>query len=246
MNPPDIHPQAICSSDEIGDGVSIGAFSNIAEGVCLADGVTVGNRVMIGREASVGERTTIDDGAILSPGMEIGTGCHIGPGAIFAFRRLEGETKGTRETRTVVGTQCVIGANVTVCAGVVGGDFAVLDAGAVLTRNAPPYTVMAGNPAKVVGFSGTGSEGGDIPAERSAGEVQISRVRGVKTCSLPFFSDPRGNLAVGEFGSIPPFQPRRFFSHLRCARRQSPRRACPQKVLTVSRVRPGILCRRGR
>lgn len=211
MNPPLIHPQAVYSREAVGKDVAIGAFSVLAEGVRLGDGVVVGSSVIIGKDVSIGEESVICDGAILAPGMEIRSRCHVGPGVTFASQRVGGGAMGARDSRTLVGSHCVIGANATICAGVRIGDHAIIDAGAVLTQDAHPHTIMAGNPAKAVGFCGTDADTGHQPAERSGGIIRDSRVPGVKSYTLPFFSDPRGNLTVGEFGKLLPFHPKRFF-----------------------------------
>lgn len=231
-----IHPQAACLAKKVGARVSVGPFSRIAESVQIGDGVAIGANVSVPDGVIIDTGAVIDDGAVLAPGMTIGAGARIGSGVVFAARRLAGEGERDPDDLIVVGAHCVIGANATICAGLRLGDHSVVDAGSVLSRSTQPYSIMAGNPAKVVGFSGV-SENNETPPHIGAEGEYDSRVRGVRTYRLPYISDPRGNLTVGEFGRSLPFQPKRYFvtfdvpsAHLRG---EHAHRACDQFLICV-------------
>jgi UDP-2-acetamido-3-amino-2,3-dideoxy-glucuronate N-acetyltransferase len=107
---------------------------------------------------------------------------------------------------------CHIGANTTLSAGISVGERAVVEAGAVVLQSVPPNVVVAGNPAKVIGFAETENARADKPQEsNTAMRIVDSKVRGVRAYELPYISDPRGNLTVGEFGTALPFIPKRYF-----------------------------------
>jgi dTDP-4-dehydrorhamnose 3,5-epimerase-like enzyme len=92
------------------------------------------------------------------------------------------------------------------------GERAVVDAGAVVTQSVQPYAIVAGNPARVVGFADTPATRVAAPSgSDGAAEIIASKVKGVRAFQLPFISDPRGNLTVGEFERSLPFIPKRYF-----------------------------------
>lgn len=193
MSTAEIHPSAVCATRELGTGVVIGCHSSVEEG------------------ARIGNDVIIKSGVHLYRGMVVEDGVHIGTNATFASSRLPGGAKGTDQP-IVLRKGCVIGANATICAGVTVGEQAIVDAGAVVSQSVQPFAIVAGNPAKVVGFADTPATHVQAPA-RSGGHVQEieSKVRGVRAYQLPFISDPRGNLTVGEFERSLPFAPLRYF-----------------------------------
>jgi len=161
----------------------------------LGSGVMIGSHSSVEEGARIGNDVIIKSGVHLYCGMVVEDGVHIGTNATFASARLPGDSQGTDQP-IVLRKGCVIGANATLCAGVTVGEQAI----------------VAGNPAKVVGFADTPATHVQAPA-RSSGHVQQieSKVRGVRAFQLPFISDPRGNLTVGEFERGLPFAPLRYF-----------------------------------
>jgi hypothetical protein len=94
-----------------------------------------------------------------------------------------------------------IGANATLCPGVVIGEGAMVGAGAVVTYNVPPYAKVAGNPARIIGYVGTATE----PAADSVSAAASSTAR------VPSFQDLRGNISAGEVLREIPFEVKRYF-----------------------------------
>lgn len=134
----------------IGDNCSIGAFSRIAVATTFNN---LGLRIRIGRNVGIGEFAHLGGAG----GLEIGDDCIVGSyfschpenhnfGDIERLIRSQGVTR----QGIVVERNCWIGAKVTICDGVRVGEGSVIAAGAVLTRSTPPFSVVAGVPARVI------------------------------------------------------------------------------------------------
>ena len=220
MSKPFIHPSALCEAGVVGDGTHIGAFAQIMAGSLIGAECSIGNHVSLGAGVTLGDRVTIKSGVHLAASMTVGDGVCIGQNASFADSRRGQQS---HDTPVVLHKGCIIGANATLCAGVSVGEQAVVDAGAVVTQSVQPFAIVAGNPAKVVGFANTPEARVEAPV-KPVHQVETieSKVKGVRAYQLPFISDPRGNLTVGDFERSLPFAPLRYFltfdvpnSHLR-------------------------------
>lgn len=132
---------------KIGNKVETGHHVLIREETVIEDNVRIGSGTIIDGRVEIGAGTVIQSQAYLPPGTKIGSNVFIGPRAVFTndryppSRRLQG---------VVVEDEAVIGANATILAGVRIGRRAVVAAGAVVTRDVPPETVVAGVPAKPI------------------------------------------------------------------------------------------------
>jgi len=149
-----IHPTAIVEDGvSIGDGTriwhfvhvrrgaSIGRNCNIGKGVYIDEGVRIGNNVKIQNFASVYRGVTIEDDAF------------IGPHATFTNDLYPRSfNKDWEIVPTVVKKGASIGANATIVCGVTIGEYAMVGAGAVVTKDVPPFGLVVGNPARLKGF----------------------------------------------------------------------------------------------
>lgn len=128
-----------------------GINSRIEPGAFIRDQVDIGNNciIMMGAVinigAVIGDGTMIDMGAILGGRATVGTNCHIGAGAVLA-----GVVEPPSATPVIVEDDVLIGANAVVLEGVRIGKGSVVAAGAVVTKDVAPYTVVAGTPAKFI------------------------------------------------------------------------------------------------
>lgn len=126
---------------KIGDDCIIGAF------VEIRDDVKIGNRVKIQAGAFIPDGVTIEDEVL------------IGPYAVFTndlYPRAtnpDGSLKKEADweiTPTLVKKKASIGANATIICGVIIGEGAIVGSGAVVTKNVPDWTIVAGNPARIL------------------------------------------------------------------------------------------------
>ncbi|WP_428908805.1 2,3,4,5-tetrahydropyridine-2,6-dicarboxylate N-acetyltransferase [Niallia sp. Krafla_26] len=125
--------------------------ARIEPGVIIRDGVEIGNQAVIMMGASInigaviGEKTMIDMNVVLGGRATVGKNCHIGAGSVLA-----GVIEPPSAKPVIVEDDVVIGANCVVLEGITIGKGSVVAAGAVVTKDVPPYTVVAGIPAKVI------------------------------------------------------------------------------------------------
>ena len=137
------HPQLVnLYGCRIGEATRIGAFVEIQRGA------------VVGRFCKISSHSFICDGVTLEDGVFVGHGVMFTndrlPRALNADGSLQTEADWTLEL-TRVGTGASIGSNVTIVPGVVIGQGALIGAGAVVTRDVPPFAIVAGVPARVVG-----------------------------------------------------------------------------------------------
>ncbi|RXT05664.1 2,3,4,5-tetrahydropyridine-2,6-dicarboxylate N-acetyltransferase [Ammoniphilus sp. CFH 90114] len=125
--------------------------ARIEPGAIIRDQVEIGNNavIMMGAVinigAVVGEGTMIDMNVVLGGRATVGNNCHIGAGAVLA-----GVIEPPSASPVIVEDDVVVGANAVLLEGVRVGKGAVVAAGAVVVDDVPPYTVVAGTPARVI------------------------------------------------------------------------------------------------
>lgn len=125
--------------------------ARIEPGAIIRDKVTIGDNAVIMMGAvinigcTIGEGTMIDMNATLGGRVQVGRMCHIGAGAVLA-----GVVEPPSAQPVVIEDDVLIGANAVVLEGVRVGKGAVVAAGAVVVEDVPPYTVVAGVPARVI------------------------------------------------------------------------------------------------
>jgi acetyltransferase-like isoleucine patch superfamily enzyme len=129
-------------------GCSIGAESRVGTFVEIQSGVRIGARCKIQSHSFICE------------GVEIEDGVFVGHGVMFTNDRLpratneDGSLQGAADwvcEPTRVGRGASIGSNATILCGLTIGERALVGAGAVVTRDVPPFAIVAGNPARIVG-----------------------------------------------------------------------------------------------
>lgn len=126
---------------EIGDETRIGTFVEIQKGV------RVGARVKISSHTFICEGVTIEDEVFIGHGVMFINDKY--PRATTETGALQTEADWTVE-RTLVRRRAAIGSNATILGGVTIGEEAIVGAGSVVTRDVPPRTIVAGNPARIV------------------------------------------------------------------------------------------------
>lgn len=133
---------------QVREGAKIGADCVLSKGVYIDRDVTVGNKVKIQNNVSVYKGVTIEDGVFVGPHVCFTNDKY--PRAVNADFELAGESDWEVSPITIK-KGASIGANATVLPGVTIGEFAVVGAGAVVTKDVDSFTKVLGNPAKFVG-----------------------------------------------------------------------------------------------
>lgn len=159
-----IHPTA--SVDEratVDDSVTIWAGTHVREFASIGANTSIGQYAYVGPGALIGRDCKIQNAALLYEPAVIGDGVFIGPRVVFTNDRYpraitpDGRPKGAEDWDAVgvtVGRGASIGAGAICVAPVAVGEWATVAAGAVVTKDVPDFAVVAGVPAKRVGWVG--------------------------------------------------------------------------------------------
>lgn len=148
----------IASDVSLGQDVVIRDFVNLY-GCTIGDETQIGPFVEIQKGVTVGKRCKIQSHSFLCEGVHIQDGVQVGHGVMFTNDRMpraineDGSGKKTDDwtlEKTLVKTGASIGSNATILPGITIGEWAIVGAGAVVTKDVPPRTIVAGNPAKVI------------------------------------------------------------------------------------------------
>jgi UDP-2-acetamido-3-amino-2,3-dideoxy-glucuronate N-acetyltransferase len=139
---------------EIGEGTKIWHFSHILKNVTIGKNCVIGQNVMIGPNVRVGNNVKIQNNVSVYEGVELEDEVFCGPSMVFtnvinprAFIERKHEFK-----KTLVKRGATIGANATIICGVTIGEYALVGAGAVVTRDVLPYALVVGVPARQMGW----------------------------------------------------------------------------------------------
>ena len=145
-----VHPLA-----HIGEGTRIWAFANILQGARIGDGCNICDGCYIENGAVIGNHVTIKNGVEVFDGVTIEDDVFIGAHTTFIndlYPRSNRQDAWTLE-KTLVKKGATLGANTTILGGVIIGEYAMVGAGSVVTKNVAAYTIVVGNPAKPCGYS---------------------------------------------------------------------------------------------
>lgn len=138
----------------IGEGTRVWAFTNVQAGAVIGRNCNICDGCFIETGALIGNEVTIKNGVAVFDGITLEDGVFVGPNAVFVNDRYPRSRKPWTLERTRVRKGASVGANATILCGVTIGEGALVGAGAVVLRDVPPLTVVAGNPARVVGKVG--------------------------------------------------------------------------------------------
>jgi UDP-2-acetamido-3-amino-2,3-dideoxy-glucuronate N-acetyltransferase len=147
-----IHPSANVSEKAlIGDGTKVWINVQIRENARIGVGCILSKDVYIDHAVQIGDRCKIQNGVSVYHGVSIGDDVFVGPNVAFTNDRVpRAFNTDWRITETKVETGASLGANSTIICGITIGEYAMVAAGSVVTKDVPPYTVVIGNPARPV------------------------------------------------------------------------------------------------
>jgi UDP-2-acetamido-3-amino-2,3-dideoxy-glucuronate N-acetyltransferase len=157
-----VHP-----SSDVEDGVTIGPGTAIWQRAQIRSGARIGAECIVGRDVfidsgvEIGDRTKIQNGALIYHGVTVADAVFIGPGAILTNDRYPRAVTADGELARAddwelspirIAHGASIGAGAVVVAGSDVGPYATVGAGGVVTRTVPGHALVAGNPAKRIGW----------------------------------------------------------------------------------------------
>ena len=139
---------------EIGEGTMIWHFSHLMSGCVVGKNCTVGQNVVIAPGVVLGNRVKVQNNVSVYTGVTCEDDVFLGPSCVFTNvinpRSFVPRKDSFMSTRVCKGAS--IGANATIVCGRVIGEYAMIGAGAVVTKDVPAYALVTGNPARQRGW----------------------------------------------------------------------------------------------
>jgi UDP-2-acetamido-3-amino-2,3-dideoxy-glucuronate N-acetyltransferase len=149
------HETAIIDTgSSIGDDTRIWHFSHIMSGCRIGRACNIGQNVVVSPDVILGNNVKVQNNVSIYSGVICEDDVFLGPGCVFtniSNPRSAVPRKHLYE-KTRVKKGATIGANATILCGYTIGEYALVGAGAVVTRNVRPYALVVGNPARQTGW----------------------------------------------------------------------------------------------
>ena len=147
---------------EIGDETKIWHFSHVQSGARIGSKCVLGQNVNIGNNVKIGNFVKIQNNVSVYEGVELEDYVFCGPSMVFTNilnpRSKYPQVGAEYYIKTLVKEGASLGANSTIVCGNTIGRFAMVGAGAVVTKDVPDYALVVGSPAKIVGWYSEGGE----------------------------------------------------------------------------------------
>ena len=139
----------------IGENTKIWHFSHIQSGANIGKNCSIGQNVNVGNNVKIGNGVKIQNNVSVYEGVELEDFVFCGPSMVFTnikLPRSEFPQRGKEfYAKTLVKKSASIGANATIVCGVTIGEYAMIGSGAVVTKDVPSFSLVVGNPGRVVG-----------------------------------------------------------------------------------------------
>jgi UDP-2-acetamido-3-amino-2,3-dideoxy-glucuronate N-acetyltransferase len=150
-----IHETAVVDAGcSIGEGTKIWHFSHIMSNCEIGENCNIGQNVVVSPDVKLGKNVKVQNNVSIYTGVICEDDVFLGPSMVFTNvinPRSAVNRRGEYMT-TIVRKGATIGANATIVCGHNIGEYAFIGAGAVITKEVPPYALMVGNPAKQIGW----------------------------------------------------------------------------------------------
>ena len=149
------HPTAVIDADcQIGEGTKIWHFSHLMPHCRIGQNCIIGQNVFVAEGVTIGDNVKVQNNVSIYAGVEVEDDVFLGPSMVFtnvlnprSFIERKSEFK-----QTLVRRGATIGANATIVCGCEIGRYALIGAGAVVTKSVPDYALVVGNPARPIGW----------------------------------------------------------------------------------------------
>lgn len=153
-----VHESAcVDEAAKIGRGTRIWHFSHVMAGAEIGERCSLGQNVFIGRNVTIGDNVKIQNNVSVYEGVILEDDVFCGPSCVFTNVKTPRSAFPRNRTEDYITTRikrgATIGANATIVCGVTVGEWAFVAAGAVVTADVPPYALVAGVPARIIGWA---------------------------------------------------------------------------------------------
>jgi UDP-2-acetamido-3-amino-2,3-dideoxy-glucuronate N-acetyltransferase len=150
-----IHETAVIDAGaKIGQATKVWHFAHILEGTSVGDNCSIGQNVMVGPDVVIGNGCKLQNNVAVYKGVTLDDDVFCGPSMVFTnvlTPRAHVERKDEFAT-THIGKGATLGANCTIVCGHDVGAYAMVGAGAVVTKNVQAFALVVGNPARQIGW----------------------------------------------------------------------------------------------
>ncbi len=166
-----IHSSAIVDAGaHIGEGSRIWHWVHICGGARIGAGCSLGQNVFVGNRVVIGDNVKIQNNVSVYDGVEIEDDVFCGPSMVFTnvYNPRSAVSRKAEYRSTIVRRGATLGANCTIVCGTCIGEYAFVAAGAVINRDVKPYALMAGVPARQMGWMSRFGERLDLPLTGNA------------------------------------------------------------------------------
>ncbi len=138
----------------IGKGTKIWHFSHIMQGCVLGENCNIGQNVVVSPQVILGKNVKVQNNVSIYTGVSCDDDVFLGPSCVFTnvINPRSAINRKSEYAKTHVGKGATVGANATIVCGHDIGEYAFIGAGAVVTKHIPDYALVAGNPARQIGW----------------------------------------------------------------------------------------------
>ena len=150
-----VHPSAIVDDGAVlGEGTRVWHFSHVCAGARIGAACSLGQNVFVGNDVVIGDRVKIQNNVSVYDAVTLEDEVFCGPSMVFTnvYNPRAGFVRKDQYRRTLVRRGASIGANATIVCGVTVGSYAFIGAGAVVKHDVPDFALMAGVPARQLGW----------------------------------------------------------------------------------------------
>jgi UDP-2-acetamido-3-amino-2,3-dideoxy-glucuronate N-acetyltransferase len=169
-----VHPTAIVDEGaQIGEGTRIWHWVHICGGAKIGKDCSLGQNVFVGNKVVIGNNVKVQNNVSVYDNVTLEDDVFCGPSMVFTnvYNPRSAVVRKNEYRDTLVKRGATIGANATIVCGVTIGEYAFIGAGAVVNKDVKPYALMAGVPAKQIGWM---SEFGEKLALPLSGEAETT------------------------------------------------------------------------
>ena len=161
-----IHPSAIVDEGaQLGEGCRVWHFAHISAGARIGSGCSFGQGVYVGNDVVIGDHVKIQNNVSVYDAVTLEDEVFCGPSMVFTnvHNPRAAVVRKAEYRRTLIKRGATLGANCTIVCGVTVGEFAFVGAGAVVSRSVPAFALVAGVPARRIGWMSRHGERLSLP-----------------------------------------------------------------------------------